>query len=279
MSNYYRLLSYGIHRYLLDADVLPTLLRNVRGALFPNNMPGTPTLVAPSSEGELLALRRRCARALWALVPGVGAVAGRLYFNGHLFASSSPSGTGGPAGQEVCGGGQGRSAVQASASAGVSAVVPQAVTGGEQEGSARWRRQHGQGLQSPVTSVMSSDVAPEQKDLRSAPRKSGPGSGGQASSVEPGSLDATAVASAAAAALATQKTTAAAAIGGTDDAGHTDKDEEAILDEIERGILAVFSDAYCNKHLVYNIVELILVRLLPELAEKGITELWADRLA
>jgi hypothetical protein len=58
----------------------------------------------------------------------------------------------------------------------------------------------------------------------------------------------------------------------------TDKDAE-ILDEIERGILDVFGDAYCNKHVVYAIVELILVRLLPELAEKGVLELWAERIS
>ncbi|KAK0737037.1 hypothetical protein B0T21DRAFT_364287 [Apiosordaria backusii] len=53
--------------------------------------------------------------------------------------------------------------------------------------------------------------------------------------------------------------------------------EEEILAEIERGILDVFSDAYCNKHLVYSLVELILVRLMPEIAERGVLELWAER--
>jgi hypothetical protein len=56
-------------------------------------------------------------------------------------------------------------------------------------------------------------------------------------------------------------------------------DDEEILVEIERGILDVFSDAYCNRHLVYGILELILVRLLPELTEKGVLELWAERLS
>ncbi|KAK7751614.1 hypothetical protein SLS62_006440 [Diatrype stigma] len=55
-------------------------------------------------------------------------------------------------------------------------------------------------------------------------------------------------------------------------------EEERILSEIESGILDVFSDAYCNKHLVYGVLELILVRLMPELAEKGIVELWKERL-
>jgi hypothetical protein len=56
------------------------------------------------------------------------------------------------------------------------------------------------------------------------------------------------------------------------------EDDGEILDEIERSILDVFSDAYCNKHLVYAILELVLVRLMPELAEKGVVELLSDRI-
>ena len=47
--------------------------------------------------------------------------------------------------------------------------------------------------------------------------------------------------------------------------------------EVER-VLDVFADAYCNKHVVYGIVELLLVRLMPELAEKGVRELVEGRL-
>lgn len=61
--------------------------------------------------------------------------------------------------------------------------------------------------------------------------------------------------------------------------GTSNEDEDRILGEIESGILDVFSDAYCNKHLVYGMLELILVRLMPELAEKGVIELWEDRLS
>jgi len=57
-----------------------------------------------------------------------------------------------------------------------------------------------------------------------------------------------------------------------------DGDEQRILGEIESGIVDVFGDAYCNKHLVYSILELVLVRLMPELAEKGVIELWEERL-
>ncbi|KAK2004891.1 hypothetical protein LX36DRAFT_665387 [Colletotrichum falcatum] len=55
--------------------------------------------------------------------------------------------------------------------------------------------------------------------------------------------------------------------------------QQQMLSEIEEGILDVFSDEYCNKHLVYGILELILVRLMPELAEKGVAELWEERLS
>jgi hypothetical protein len=56
-------------------------------------------------------------------------------------------------------------------------------------------------------------------------------------------------------------------------------EEERILSEIESGILDVFGDAYCNRHLLYGIVELVLVRLMPELSEKGVVELLEERLS
>lgn len=44
-------------------------------------------------------------------------------------------------------------------------------------------------------------------------------------------------------------------------------------------VLDLFGDSYANKHLVYGVVELILVRLMPELAEKGVTALLDERLS
>lgn len=44
-------------------------------------------------------------------------------------------------------------------------------------------------------------------------------------------------------------------------------------------VLDVFGDSYCNKHLLYGVVELIIVRLIPELAEKGVEELLQERLS
>jgi hypothetical protein len=48
--------------------------------------------------------------------------------------------------------------------------------------------------------------------------------------------------------------------------------------EVEE-VLNIFDDSYCNKHLLYGVVELIVVRLLPEMAEKGVAELLEDRLS
>lgn len=54
-------------------------------------------------------------------------------------------------------------------------------------------------------------------------------------------------------------------------------EEEEIFFEIERGILDVFFDVYCNKYLVYGFVELVLVRLMFEIGERGVLELWVER--
>ncbi|ROT40399.1 hypothetical protein SODALDRAFT_247356, partial [Sodiomyces alkalinus F11] len=131
-----RLFSHAIRNRMLDPSHLPVLLRSIRGALFPNNAPGTSTLVAPSSDRQLRALRRRCASALWALLPGW---LSRLYLSGRL------------------------------------------------------------------TSLLLGGFSLE-------------------------------------------------------------------------GILDVFSDEYCNRHLLYGVLELILVRLMPELADKGVADLLDERL-
>ena len=51
-----------------------------------------------------------------------------------------------------------------------------------------------------------------------------------------------------------------------------------MLKEIDASILDVFADAYCNKHLLYGMLELVIARLMPELTERGISELWEERL-
>jgi len=55
-------------------------------------------------------------------------------------------------------------------------------------------------------------------------------------------------------------------------------DQERRVREVEE-ILNIFDDSYCNKHLLYGIAELIIVRLMPELAEKGVEELLDERLS
>ncbi|OJK02813.1 hypothetical protein ASPACDRAFT_40126 [Aspergillus aculeatus ATCC 16872] len=55
-----------------------------------------------------------------------------------------------------------------------------------------------------------------------------------------------------------------------------DAEEVYLLACIEE-ILDLFSDDYCNKHLIYSIMEAILTNLLPELSERSIAELMEDR--
>lgn len=53
--------------------------------------------------------------------------------------------------------------------------------------------------------------------------------------------------------------------------------DEELLTAIETDLLDVFSDTYCNKHLIYSIIEVVVVRLLPEMQQRNITELMAAR--
>ena len=52
--------------------------------------------------------------------------------------------------------------------------------------------------------------------------------------------------------------------------------EEDIISQIE-DILDVFGNTYLNKHLVYNILELVIVRLVPELQNSTPSELLSER--
>jgi hypothetical protein len=57
----------------------------------------------------------------------------------------------------------------------------------------------------------------------------------------------------------------------------SDKDgEDEAVRQVEE-ILDMFGDAYLNKHLVYNILELVIVRLVPELGESTPSELLSER--
>jgi hypothetical protein len=54
-------------------------------------------------------------------------------------------------------------------------------------------------------------------------------------------------------------------------------DEEEMLETFEEEILDLFEDSNMNKHLIYSILELVVVRLVPELAEATPTELLRER--
>jgi hypothetical protein len=54
-------------------------------------------------------------------------------------------------------------------------------------------------------------------------------------------------------------------------------EESLLLSVIETEILDIFSDAYCNRHLMFSIIEAILAKLLPELLERDVAELMDDR--
>lgn len=173
-------------------------------------------MIAPSSDRELLALRRRCANALSALVPlGVGT----LYFGGRWPVSARLARSGPAHYQQHQ----------------------------QQQGVAGYSQHDTQS--EAKAEPGSSDYGVSQGGLA--------GDGGAPSPV-PGA--------------------SAAGTAKLEGAGGGEQDER-ILAEIESGILDVFSDAYCNKHLMYSVVELILVRLIPELTEKGIVELWEERLS
>lgn len=193
---------------------MPTALRNLRGALFPNNAMGTQTLFPPDSDQELRALRRKCASALWALMPqGVG----RLYFGG-----SGPS------------------------------WLAAALAGSNNRSSSSSTKNINHPGLSPPTI---------------ASQRSGPAAIATTNGSSGGGLDLSSSSSTPRVVVVEEPTAA------------VDADDAAILAAIETDILDVFGDPYCNKHLMYGALELILVRLMPELAEKGVAELWEERLS
>ena len=52
----------------------------------------------------------------------------------------------------------------------------------------------------------------------------------------------------------------------------------AVLVARAEALLDPFADAYLNKHLLFGVLELVLVRLMPELAERGVQSLLTERL-
>lgn len=59
---------------------------------------------------------------------------------------------------------------------------------------------------------------------------------------------------------------------------NADQEEEAFLTTaIENEFLDLLADEYCNKHLIYSILETLLGKLLPELRERSVGGLLEDR--
>ncbi|KAJ5764191.1 hypothetical protein N7533_002872 [Penicillium manginii] len=56
-----------------------------------------------------------------------------------------------------------------------------------------------------------------------------------------------------------------------------DLEELYLLETIEDDLLDLFADEYCNKHLIYSIIETVLSKVLPELTERSILDLMEDR--
>ncbi|KAI2785202.1 PXA domain-containing protein [Daldinia loculata] len=224
-----RLFSHYIHVYILDPARLPPLLRAVRGAVFPNNAPGPSSLIPPSSDEQLGALRRRCASALLALVPKR---VGRLYYGSSIWPWSIRS---------------------------TSTLSSASSRSGPFKADSYNTAHNANRTGEEVARVRLTDDGKSVRDSHATltPERSKRQFGD--TGVRPTEA------------------------GGDKRAdmcnGDEDEDENRILSEIETGVLDVFSDPYCNKHLLYGILELILVRLMPELTEKGVIELWEDRLS
>ncbi|CAJ2509878.1 Uu.00g057780.m01.CDS01 [Anthostomella pinea] len=224
-----RLLSHYIHVYVLDAAQLPPLLRAIRAAVFPNNAPGSSSLMAPSSDEQLAVLRRRCASALLALVPKR---VGRLYYGSTTWPWSGSKASSEPQSRDNSRSGPLESNTSNRTADDISST-------GEEVPRVRFTDEGKPGKRKDTT--LTSD--PNRQFPETGERPDEAGDDYQA------------------------------------DMCHEDEDEDRILSEIETGVLDVFSDAYCNKHLVYGILELVLVRLIPELAERGIDDLWEERLS
>ena len=54
-------------------------------------------------------------------------------------------------------------------------------------------------------------------------------------------------------------------------------EEMKMMTEQLESLLAIFGDAYLNKHWVYAVLELVLLRLVPEMGERTTRELLVER--
>ncbi|CAG8416042.1 unnamed protein product [Penicillium salamii] len=63
----------------------------------------------------------------------------------------------------------------------------------------------------------------------------------------------------------------------TDEQPEIDLEALYLTEIIENDLLDVFADEYCNKHLVYSIIEVVLAKILPEMTEHSVRDLMEDR--
>ncbi|KAJ5960270.1 uncharacterized protein N7479_007420 [Penicillium vulpinum] len=62
-----------------------------------------------------------------------------------------------------------------------------------------------------------------------------------------------------------------------DPSAGTDLEELHLLETIEKDFLDLFADEYCNKHLIWSIIETVLAKVLPEMADHSVEDLLEDR--
>ncbi|KAJ5499907.1 PX-associated sorting nexin 13 [Penicillium expansum] len=62
-----------------------------------------------------------------------------------------------------------------------------------------------------------------------------------------------------------------------DSSAGVDSEELHLLETIENDILDLFADEYCNKHLVWSIIETVIAKVLPEMTERSVEDLLEDR--
>lgn len=53
--------------------------------------------------------------------------------------------------------------------------------------------------------------------------------------------------------------------------------QESLLRTIETDLLDLLSDEYCNRHLIYSLLETVLARIMPELSERSVSGLMRVR--
>lgn len=308
----HRLLSHVISTTLLESAYLPTLLRSLRSVLFPNNALGTPTLLPPENgddeNGEaLLQIRRDCARAVWDIMPQKNLA--RIFFSGTVAGFMA---------QDAARSGDKRkegSRTYKSMKKKDKEKNPAETEKGEEKYLKSEKHitmiphivvmdAPSSSASSPLSSPLSNPSHKIEKNSESGDisrcclplqqvehedqygpeyNQTGYSSGGHNDDV-PACLSASMIRK------KEKKSSHDASYSHlrktiddiTNDNGNHDDNvkyrDRATVAAIEDSILQPFSDAYCNKHLLYASLELVLLRLIPELGSQGIEEMIEQRL-